>query len=79
MKIQKTKPVELRFTRAASILRSLKVSENTKELQKDLSWMKKDIEDYGLEFFPNHYVYDKVKEFEALVDALKNHPSTNSK
>ena len=39
------KPVELRFNRALSQMRSLHVSTETKDIQVELAWLKKEIED----------------------------------
>ena len=80
MKQQKTKPVENRFNRAASILRHLHVdSAETKDLQKDIEWKRREIEQYGWNWFPNHYLCESVIEFETLVEELANHPTTKRK
>lgn len=70
------KPVEARYNRALQLMRTLRVSSETKEIQEELSWLRKDIEDYNFTFFANHFVFDKVTEFERLVSKLQAHPST---
>jgi hypothetical protein len=76
---QRVKPVENRFNRAARKLRNLHVSIDTREIQQDIEWQRRDIIAYGFEFFPNHYIYDRVKEFEFMVDSLSSHLSTQHK
>lgn len=76
---KRVKPVEQRFNRSEASLRSLHVSTDTKDLQKEIEWARREIQQYGFSFFPNLYVFDKVKEFERLVDELRNHPTTQIK
>lgn len=73
-----TKPVEARYQRSLRKLRSLRVSPDTKDLQKDLMWLKRSIEDYGFVFFANHYCYPLVMEFEKKVNKLEQDPSTTT-
>ena len=72
----RTKPVEARYQRSLRKMRSMKVSSETKDLQEDLMWKKKQIEDYGFIFFANMFVYPLVIEFEIMVNQLEQHPST---
>lgn len=78
-KHQQMKGIEVRFRRAQEAMRSMRVTPETKELQKDLAWMMREIEEYGFAFFPNHYVGDQVIQFEAMVKQLEEHPSTKAK
>lgn len=73
---KRIKPVEARYLRALNQLRSLHVSQETKDMQKNLMWIKKEIEDYGMVFFANLFVYPLVIEFEKGVQEIANHPST---
>ncbi len=72
----RVKPVQQRYNRAVSAMRGLHVSLETKALQKEIEWIRHEIERYGFEFFPNHYIFDKVREFEEKVTELANHKST---
>lgn len=74
----RVKPVQARYTRAVATMRGLHVSMETKALQKEIEWIRHEIESYGFEFFPNHYVFEKVREFEEKVSELVNHKSTKS-
>jgi len=76
---RRVKPVEARYNRALSKMRSLRVSHDTVDLQKDLMWKKKEIEYYGMVFFANHFIYDKVVEFERMVDELAQKSKGGSK
>lgn len=73
---KRIKPVEARYLRALNQMRGLHVSQDTKEIQKRLMWIKKDIEDYQFVFFANFYIYPLVIEFEKGVQELADHPST---
>lgn len=75
-KPHRTKPVEIRYNRALSHMRSLRVGGETKDIQEDLMWTKRQIEDYGFTFFSNHFCYPLVMRFEKLVEELAQHPST---
>lgn len=82
MKTQKNRrpSLESRFRAAQSTMRSLRVTSETKELQKDIMWTMDTIERHGFSFFPHHYsVHTEVSKFEAMVNQLKEHPSTHSK
>lgn len=73
------KGIEVRFRKAQEKMRKLRVTSETKELQKDISWMMKEIEDYSFSWFPNHYIGDQVIQFESMVRQLEEHPSTHTK
>lgn len=72
----KTKPVEARYHRALKKMRGMRVGLDSKALQEDIMWTKKQIEDYGFRFAANAYCYPLVFELESLVDQLEQHPST---
>jgi len=75
----KMKGIEVRYRKAQEKMRRLRVTSDTKELQKDISFKMQEIESYGWAFFPNHFVGDQVIEFEAMVKQLAEHQSTQSK
>lgn len=72
----RVKPVQQRYNRTVATMRGLHVSLETKQLQKEIEWLRHEIEAYGFEFFPNHYIFDMVSEFETKVAELASHKST---
>lgn len=42
-----------------------------KELQIELSWISNEIEKYGFDFHPEHYLREKMDELEKFVDSIK--------
>lgn len=72
--------LEERFRKAQHIMRALRVTNETKELQKDIMWTMDNIERLGFKFFPHHYdVHEEVSKFEAMVRQLQEHETTNRK
>ena len=47
--------------------RTIKVTESQKDREIDYCFMIHDIERYGFNFFPDHYVRDGVKDLEKFV------------
>lgn len=65
------KPIEARYHRVLNTLRRNRyVSAKNKELEKDIAFQIKEIEDYGMVFFPNHFIGDMVVKLEAMVNQL---------
>lgn len=77
MRKQQMKGIEVRFRKAQELMRRLRVTSETKGLQKDIAFTMQEIEQYGFEWFPNHYVGDQIIQFEAMINQLKEHTSTN--
>ncbi|MBG24159.1 MAG: hypothetical protein CMF22_11990 [Idiomarinaceae bacterium] len=72
-------PIQKRYNRALSVMRGLRVSDATKDIQKDIEFTRHEIESYGFRFYANHYIFDKVVELESLVVQLQNHKTTTSR
>jgi hypothetical protein len=72
-------PIQKRYLRALSTMRSLRVSDATKDIQKEIEFTRHDIESYGFRFYGNHYVFDKVVALEGLIETLRNHKTTNAR
>lgn len=57
---------ERRYRAAVSKLRSIPRNTIPKETQVELAHMINDIESYGFNFFPNHYIFESIIKLESL-------------
>jgi len=60
-----------RFNSTINELRNITRGNIKIDDQKEIAHLINEIEQYGFDFFPNHYVYDKVVELEVFVRKLK--------
>lgn len=74
---RRMKGIEVRYNKTRGLLRSLRVKESTKDLQKEIAYSIDTIERHGFRFFPNHYIYDEVVRLSKMVEELADHPSTS--
>lgn len=42
----------------------------TKETQIDVAFLIRDIQNYGFEFFPEHYIEEKINELESISETI---------
>ena len=61
---------ERKYKSALHNLKSVNRNIMTKQQQVDISYLINDIEKHGFDFFPNHYVFDKIEELEEIINNL---------
>jgi len=64
-KVSANERLKSRYMRARHSLRSISLTKNN---QKEIMFLIQRIEDYGFNFFPDHYIRDQVVELEAILD-----------
>lgn len=69
---KKVSGLEHRYRRAVATIRSFRPSKETKELEKDIVHTIQHIQNYGFEFFPNHYIRDDVIRLEGMARQLEH-------
>lgn len=72
MKPKKKNSLEIRFGRIVSQLRNCRVTPDTKELEKDISYKIDFIQKHQFEFFPGFYLYHEIQELDNMVKELQN-------
>jgi hypothetical protein len=61
---------EKKFRSVQYNLRSVNRNVMTKKDQEDIAYSINLINQYGFEFFPNHFVFDEINKLDALVNTL---------
>jgi hypothetical protein len=65
-----TSSAELRYNYLTRKFRQLK--DLSKQTQVQVSWLFKEIKDYGFNFFPNHYQWERLNELEGILNKHNN-------
>lgn len=62
--------LESRYRRAIASMRACKTNKDTKALEFDIAHTINKIDQYGFEFFPNHFIRNDVIRLEAMINQL---------
>lgn len=68
---KKTPAAQRRFHRVLDGLRTISRGKLDRETQEEAAYLINDVQNYGMSFFPNHYVMDQILRLESIVEENK--------